>query len=54
MAQPLNFKPNPLELRTAFKAELQRAPQQHTEALLSLYALLQEAHDRGWLDGAAA
>ena len=52
MAPPLNFKPQPLELNSAYNAALERAHQEHTEALLSLYALLQEAHDHGWLDAA--
>jgi uncharacterized protein YjgD (DUF1641 family) len=52
MAPPLNFKPKALELSSAFQSKLDRAPKEHTEALLSLYSLLQEAHDHGWLDAA--
>jgi uncharacterized protein YjgD (DUF1641 family) len=52
MAQPLDFKPKPLDLGSAFVNDLERAPREHTEALLSLYALAQEAYDHGWLDAA--
>src|SRR3984893_16378887 len=50
MAQPIRFNVPPLDPREALRARLERAPDEHAEALLAAYDLLQALHDRGILD----
>jgi len=54
MAQPIRFNVPPLDPREALRARLDRAPEQHAEAILAAYDLLQALHDRGILDVATS
>ena len=54
MAQPIRFNVPPLDSREALRARLERAPEEHAEALLAAYDLLQALHDRGILDVATS
>src|SRR5579872_3527123 len=47
MAQPIPLELPPRDPRAELQARLQNAPQEHAEALLSAYAVLQALHDRG-------
>jgi uncharacterized protein YjgD (DUF1641 family) len=46
MAQPISFEVVPRDPRKDLMARLESAPQEHVEALLESYELLQEMHDR--------
>jgi uncharacterized protein YjgD (DUF1641 family) len=50
MANPLAFKPLPVDPRTELNRRLETAPAEHAEALLVAWDLLQTAHDQGMLD----
>jgi uncharacterized protein YjgD (DUF1641 family) len=50
MAQPIRLEFAPRDARAELQTQLQNAPLQHAEALLSGYDLLQRLHDRGVLD----
>ena len=50
MANPLQFKPTPVEPRTEHEHRLATAPSEHAEALLVAWDVLQAAHDQGLLD----
>ena len=50
MAQPIPFIPPPYDPREALMRRLEEAPQEHAEALLAAYDVLQKLHDRGVLD----
>jgi uncharacterized protein YjgD (DUF1641 family) len=50
MAQPIPFHAPPLDPREALRVRLERAPDEHAEAILAAYDLLQALHDRGILD----
>ena len=50
MANPLPFKPLPVDPRTEAQRQLAAAPTEHAEALLVAWDLLQTAHDQGILD----
>ena len=50
MAQPIRLEFSPRDARAELQTQLQNAPLQHAEALLSGYDLLQRLHDRGVLD----
>jgi uncharacterized protein YjgD (DUF1641 family) len=50
MANPLTFKPNPVDPHHELGRRLDAAPVEHAEALLALYDTLQAAHDKGILD----
>jgi uncharacterized protein YjgD (DUF1641 family) len=50
MAVPITFKPAPVDPRAELMREVERAPKEHAEALLTLWATLQTAHDKGILD----
>jgi uncharacterized protein YjgD (DUF1641 family) len=50
MAIPIAFQPPPRDPREALHARVERAPQDHAEAVLAAYDLLQALHDRGVLD----
>ena len=50
MAQPIPFTPPPHDPREALIRKLENAPQEHAEALLAAYEVLQGLHDRGVLE----
>ena len=50
MAQPVPFTPKTADPRTELQRRLAAAPNEHAEALLVAYDLLQEAHNQGILD----
>ena len=50
MAQPIRFNLPPPDARAALRERLDRAPQEHAEAVLAAYDVLQALHDRGILD----
>ena len=50
MAAPLRFQPVPRDPREELHARLEAAPEDHAEALLAVYDILQGLHDRGVLD----
>ena len=50
MAQPILLELPRLDTREAPYERLKSAPQEHAEALLSIYQILQELQDRGVLD----
>lgn len=50
MAAPIAFEPKPIDPTQELQRRLAIAPAQHAEALLVVYDLLQEAHDKGLLD----
>src|SRR5258705_3422351 len=50
MAQPIPLNLPARDPRAELQARLQNAPQEHAEALLAAYEVLQGLHDRGVLD----
>ncbi|MCU1384727.1 MAG: hypothetical protein JWL71_3424 [Acidobacteria bacterium] len=50
MAQPIRFDVPPPDSRAVLRERVERAPQQHADAVLAAYDLLQALHDRGILD----
>lgn len=50
MANPIPFKPKPLDPKEGLRKRLEAAPMEHAEALLVGYDLIQAAHDQGILD----
>jgi uncharacterized protein YjgD (DUF1641 family) len=50
MANPITFKPNPVDPHLELDRRLARAPREHAEALLVVYDILEAAHDNGTLD----
>jgi uncharacterized protein YjgD (DUF1641 family) len=50
MAQPIRFDVPAPDSRAVLRDRLERAPQQHADAILAAYDLLQALHDRGILD----
>jgi uncharacterized protein YjgD (DUF1641 family) len=50
MANPLVFKPLPVDPKTELQRRLDAAPTEHAEALLVAWDVLQAAHDKGLLD----
>ena len=50
MANPIPFKPQPIDPREGLRKKLAAAPLEHAEALLVGYDLIQAAHDEGILD----
>jgi uncharacterized protein YjgD (DUF1641 family) len=50
MAQPIRFTVPPPDPRVVLRERLERAPEEHAEAVLAAYDLLQTLHDRGILD----
>lgn len=52
MANPLQFKPNPVDPHLELERRLNAAPREHAEALLVVYDILQAAHENGLLDTA--
>lgn len=50
MANPIAFRPQPIDPREGLRKKLEAAPMEHAEALLVGYDLIQAAHDEGILD----
>jgi uncharacterized protein YjgD (DUF1641 family) len=50
MAQPIRFTVPPPDPRVVLRERLERAPDEHAEAVLAAYDLLQALHDHGILD----
>ncbi len=50
MANPIAFTPRPVDPRDGLRKKLEAAPDEHAEALLVAYDLIQAAHDEGILD----
>jgi len=50
MAEPILFKPLPVDPHMELERRLRDAPREHAEALLVAYDVLQKAHDQGVLD----
>jgi uncharacterized protein YjgD (DUF1641 family) len=50
MAQPIPFETPLYDPRTTLRARLEGAPEQHAEALLAAYDVLELLHERGILD----
>jgi uncharacterized protein YjgD (DUF1641 family) len=50
MAQPIRFTVPSPDPRVVLRERLERAPEEHAEAVLAAYDLLQALHDRGILD----
>lgn len=50
MANPLQFKPLPVDPKRELQRQLEAAPTEHAEALLVLWNLLETAHQKGILD----
>lgn len=50
MAQPIFFHPNAAPVSAVAEERLRNAPEEHAEALLSAYAILQGLHDQRILD----
>lgn len=50
MANPLKFRPPAVDPRTELNRRLDAAPEEHAEALLVAWDILQTAHDQGVLD----
>jgi uncharacterized protein YjgD (DUF1641 family) len=50
MANPISFKPQPVDPHLELQRRLDEAPREHAEALLVVYDILQAAHDNGTLD----
>lgn len=52
MANPITFKPLPVDPHLELGRRLNAAPREHAEALLVVYDILQAAHENGLLDTA--
>lgn len=50
MAQPIPLEVAPRDVREELRDRLERAPDDHAEAILSAFDLLQEMHDQGVLE----
>src|SRR5947209_12458760 len=50
MAQPIPLEVPPRNPRAELRSRLEDAPEQHAEAVLAAYEVLQELHDRGVLE----
>lgn len=50
MANPISFKPLPVDPHLELERRLNAAPREHAEALLVVYDIVQAAHDNGLLD----
>jgi uncharacterized protein YjgD (DUF1641 family) len=50
MAQPIPLEIPPRNPRAELRSRLEQAPQEHAEAVLAAYEVLQELHDRGVLE----
>src|SRR5258707_3318676 len=50
MARPISLEIPPRNPRAELRARLEQAPEEHAEAVLAAYEVLQELHNRGVLD----
>jgi uncharacterized protein YjgD (DUF1641 family) len=50
MAQPIPLEVPPRNPRAELRSRLEQAPEEHAEAVLAAYEVLQELHNRGVLD----
>jgi uncharacterized protein YjgD (DUF1641 family) len=50
MANPLTFKPAPVNFKADLQRRLESAPDEHAAALLAAYDVLEVAYDKGLLD----
>lgn len=50
MANPIAFKPEPIDPHAELMRRVEAAPREHAEALLVAWDVLQTAHDQGVLD----
>lgn len=50
MAHQITFKPQPVDERKELMQRVQSAPQDHAEALLAAWDLLEASHEKGVLD----
>ena len=50
MAQPIPLEIPPRNPRAELQSRLERAPEEHAEAVLAAYEVLQQLHDRGVLE----
>ena len=50
MANPIAFKPEPIDPHLELMRRVESAPREHAEALLVAWDLLQTSHDQGILD----
>jgi len=50
VAQPISLEIPPRDPRADLRSRVQRAPEEHAEAVLAAYELLQQLHDQGVLD----
>lgn len=50
MAQPIPLEIPPRNLRAELRSRLEQAPEEHAEAVLAAYEVLQELHNRGVLE----
>jgi uncharacterized protein YjgD (DUF1641 family) len=50
MAQPIPLEIPPRNARAELRARLEQAPEEHAEAVLAAYEVLQELHNRGVLE----
>src|SRR5258708_2187044 len=50
MARPIALEVPPRNPRAELRSRLEQAPEEHAEAVLSAYEVLQELHNRGVLD----
>ncbi len=50
MAQPIPLEVPPRNPRAELRARLEQAPEEHAEAILAAYEVLQELHNRGVLE----
>ena len=50
MANPISFKPQPVDPHLELERRLASAPRTHAEALLVVYDILDAAHENGTLD----
>jgi uncharacterized protein YjgD (DUF1641 family) len=50
MAKPIAFKPVTVDFKADLQRRLEKAPDEHAEALLAAYNVLEAAYDEGLLD----
>jgi len=50
MANPIVFKPVTVDFKADLRRRLEKAPDEHAAALLSVYDVLEAAHEQGLLD----
>ena len=50
MAQPIPLEIPPRNPRTELRSRLEQAPEEHAEAILAAYEVLQQLHERGVLE----